>query len=43
MLSPTASNAPARKDTPPAAWNAPFGGGGVSVTDPRGRLLPRKE
>ena len=23
LLSPTASNAPARKDTHPAAWNAP--------------------
>ena len=23
MLSPTASNAPARKDTHPAAWNVP--------------------
>ena len=28
MLSPTASNAPARKDTHPAAWNVPLVGGG---------------
>jgi len=34
MLSPTASNAPARKDTHPAAWNVPVVGGGASATDP---------
>ena len=28
MLSPTASNAPARKDTHPAAWNVPLVGDG---------------
>ena len=43
LLSPTASNAPARDDTHPAAWNVPVDGGGASVTAPRGRLLPRKE
>ena len=31
MLSPTASNAPARKDTHPAVWNVPVGG--ESLTD----------
>ena len=30
MLSPTASNAPARKDTPPAAGNVPVGGGSLA-------------
>ena len=29
MLSPTASNAPGRKDTHPAAWNVPLVGGGL--------------
>ena len=33
LLSPTASNDPARKDTHPAAWNVPVDGGGASVTD----------
>ena len=29
MLSPTASHAPGRKDTHPAAWNVPLVGGGL--------------
>ena len=33
LLSPTASNAPARKDTHPAAWNVPVVGGGASATE----------
>ena len=44
MLSPTASNAPARKDTHPAAWNVPFGGGslaGRGARDARTHLKAR--
>ena len=35
MLSPTASNAPARKDTHPATWNVPVVGDGLLDGVPR--------
>ena len=44
LLSPTASNAPARKDTHPAAWNVPVDGGslaGRGVRDARTHLKAR--
>ena len=36
MLSPTASNAPARKDTHPATWNVPVVGDGLLDEGVRG-------
>ena len=42
LLSPTASNAPARKDTHPAAWNVPVVGGGASATETWGSCSHRR-
>ena len=42
LLSPTASNAPARKDTHPAARNVPVVGGGASATETWGSCPHRR-